>query len=257
MEKEGIESKQQYRYVCEDTVDAIFTAIYLAWEKGTTVTSIEIEGEEDTPSFFYQYIHVKTDAQLASKVATSIRKKLSLEIYTAVFRTALSNEHGKAELIYRFLVKAFRVGPQIIHQLQDDDVNKVTVIGRKVGSEAHKYLGFVRFEERNNGILVARINPLANVVPLIADHFQDRLHNENWIILDTVRNISAIHSKGQNYVLSKEITENMLLEMSTLSDKEQEYQKLWKQFFHTIAIKERENTKLQQNMMPLRYRKYM
>lgn len=123
--------------------------------------------------------------------------------------------------------------------------------------KAHKYLGFVRFEERNNGILVARINPLANVVPLIADHFQDRLHNENWIILDTVRNISAIHSKGQNYVLSKEITENMLLEMSTLSDKEQEYQKLWKQFFHTIAIKERENTKLQQNMMPLRYRKYM
>jgi probable DNA metabolism protein len=41
------------------------------------------------------------------------------------------------------------------------------------------------------------------------------------------------------------------------SDKEEEFQALWKTFFDSIAINERKNIKLQQNNMPGRFRSNM
>lgn len=243
-------------YVCEDTVDGIFTAIYKAWENGISKTMVEVR-DCSTMSFLYEYIDVKTDTCLSFKVAETIQKKLSGEVYSYIFQTALSDNCDKAQLIYQFLIKAFKMGPSILQYLQDEDVSSIFKISRRVSNEAHKYLGFVRFEELENGVLIARINPLSNVIPLIAEHFCDRLLNENWVILDTRRNYSAIHKRGLGFVLSDAITEKDLLLFSKKSMQEELYKSLWENFFQTIAIKERENFNLQRNMMPLRYRKYM
>jgi len=107
-------------------------------------------------------------------------------------------------------------------------------------------LEFVRFEELANSVLVSRIEPKSNIIPLISEHFADRLHCENWIILDTGRNFAAIHEASKPVFFSY-LTESELANFSVLSDT----------FFDTIAIKERCNPKLQQSNMPLRYRKYM
>lgn len=242
--------------VCEDTVDGIFTAVYKAWEIGTAKTSIEIRGLK-TMTLFAEYIDVDTDMELASKVASSINRKLSQEVYFYVYRAALSNHIEKAQYIYEFLIKAFRTGKDIMNHLQDESVMKVFELSRKVGFEIHRYYGFVRFVELENGVLSARINPLANVVPILAEHFSDRLHNENWIILDTTRNLAAVHRAGVGFVLTYDISEKELNLFSHKSENEEKYQLLWKRFFDTIAIQERKNKKLQQQMMPLRYRKYM
>jgi len=242
--------------VCEDSMDGIFTAIYKAWEIGTSKTSIEVKGMK-TMTLFTEYIEVKTDSELAAKVAASIHNKISQEVYFYVYRAALSDDTDKAQYIYEFLLKAFRVGKEIIHNLQDASVMKVFELARKVGNEAHKYLGFVRFCELENGILSAKINPLANVVAIVAEHFADRLHNENWLIFDTTRNLAAVHRAGYGFVLSNDISEQDLDQFSHKSENEEKYQLLWNRFFDTIAIEERKNKKLQQQLMPLRYREYM
>ena len=242
--------------VCEDSVDGIFTAIYKAWELGTSKTLIEVRGMK-TMTLFAEYIEVNTDAELASKVAVSIHDKISQEAYLYVYRAALSGDSEKAQYIYDFLLKAFRIGKDIINHLQDESVMKVFEMARKVGNEAHKYLGFVRFCELENGVLSAKINPLANVVSIVAEHFADRLHNENWLILDTTRNIAAIHRAEYGFVLTNDISEQDLDQFSHKSENEEKYQLLWDRFFDTIAIEERKNKKLQQQLIPLRYRKYM
>jgi len=242
--------------VCEDSIDGIFTAIYKAWEIGTSKTLIEIRGMK-TMTLFAEYIEVNTDTELASKVAASIHSKISEEVYYYVYRAALSDDSDKAQYIYEFLLKAFRMGKDIIHKLQDESVMKIFELARKVGNESHKYLGFVRFCELENGILSAKINPLANVVSIVAEHFADRLHNENWVILDTTRNIAAVHRAGYGFVLTNDISEQDLDQFSNKSENEEKYQLLWNRFFDTIAIEERKNKKLQQQLMPLRYRKYM
>lgn len=243
-------------YLCEDTADGIFTAIYKAWQEGTSHTHVEVNNGQNL-SMFSKYIEVDTDIELALKVVEAINNKLSDEIYYYVFRATLSNKSSKAESIYRFLRKAFRVGKDIMNQLADEDVMEIFALTRYISNEVHRYEGFIRFEELSNGVLVSKINPQNNVVPVVAVHFADRLHTENWIILDTVRNISAIHRAGKGYILSYDVTEDRLNEIAPLSLDEVKFKALWNRFFDTIAIEPRKNYELQRNMMPIRYRKYM
>ena len=243
-------------YLGEDSVEGIFTAIYLAWEKGTSCTAVEVQGG-GTMSLFATYIEVATDLVIAEKVANSIRRKLSQELYEEVYRAALCAADGKAQTIYRFLVKAFRVGTSILQRFADEDVMRMFEMTRTIGNESHRYLEFVRFEELNNGVLISKIQPEANVIPLIADHFADRLHCENWIILDTNRHYSVVHRAGEGYIFTYDITEESLNAFAPVSDKEVQFQQLWKRFFDTIAIEERKNRRTQMNFLPLKFRNRM
>ena len=114
----------------------------------------------------------------------------------------------------------------------------------------------MRFEERNENLLTARIQPKSNVLPVLAAHFADRLQPENWIILDTIRRFAAIHPAGKPYFLQWGVTEEMLLSVP-VSDHEKDWEQLWSCFFNTIAIQEHRNTDLQRSLMPLHYRTYM
>ncbi len=243
-------------YLCDDCAEGIFTAIYKAWEAGTSHTDVRVRNNSSI-SLFEDYIDVPTDKMLSEKVASSILRKLSFEVYMNVYYACLSDDENKASYIYHFLQKAFKCGKDIINKLQDDDVNHVYKLRRAVGNEAGHYREFIRFEELENGVLAGRIEPKYNIVPLITDHFADRMHNEHWIILDTKRSISAIHVAYKGYAFTDQITEADLLNFSGLSKKEADFQALWKRFFDTIAIEERINPKLQRNLMPLRFRKYM
>lgn len=250
-------SNTTFIFQCEDSLDGILTAVYKAWEKGPDCTDIRINHSNINYSLFETIIDVETEPDIVQKVVKSIRQKLSDDILFYIYRASLSYHHDKASLIYHYLRKAFRIGPSIVNYLHDETVMKIFELDRQIGTEAHKYLGFVRFEELENGVLAGRINPKSNIIPLIAGHFADRLHNENWIILDTDRELAVLHQANLGYAFSNHITEAQLLTFSKKSHKEQEFQALWKQFFHTIAIEPRTNYNLQRNMMPLRYRKYM
>lgn len=243
-------------FLCEDTVDGIFTAIYKAWEVGTSHTDVRVKDNCEF-SFFEEYTEVATDLSLSFKVADSINKKLGSEVFHYTYYSCLSNDKDKASCVYHFLRKAFRIGSNIMQYLSDSTVMRIFELTRAVSNEACRFREFIRFEELSNGILSGKINPKHNVVPLIADYFSDRMHNENWIILDTQKNISAVHKAHTGYVFTYDIDEAKLLSFCGLSDKENEFQALWKRFFDTIAIEERKNYNLQRNLMPLYARKYM
>ena len=242
-------------YLCEDTIDGIFTAIYRAWSDGTSHTDVRVR-TNDTMSLFETYIFSESDETLARKVQRSIIQKLSIDIYETCYQAMLSDDDKKASTLYHFLQKAFRCGSDILNRLNDPDVFRIFELSRTVGHEAHKYLGFVRFEERNENLLTARIQPKSNVLPVLAAHFADRLQPENWIILDTIRRFAAIHPAGKPYFLQWGVTEEMLLSVP-VSDHEKDWEQLWSCFFNTIAIQERRNTDLQRSLMPLHYRTYM
>ena len=70
------------------------------------------------------------------------------------------------------------------------------------------------------------------------------------------RNIYALHEARKDWYLVYDPQGLDKIEY-TVSDKEKQYSELFSEFFHTIAIKERENPALQLNMLPLRYREHM
>lgn len=245
-------------YVCDGTMDGIFTAIYDAWAGKYGHNNIRLMEQEPFTNleFFSEYIEVKTDEEKAFKVARTIPKRISEYAYYLVCNCCLSKMSGRSDAIYRFLLLGFSVGDKVVEQLAHPYVQPVFNMYRNVNNEVLHYKGFLRFNELRNGILSARIRPENNILSLLAPHFTDRFQNENWIIYDEGRKQAAIHRAEQNWIMvdGGVLEEEKLLEYS---EQETELQKSWKAFVNSIGIKERENPKLQSQMLPYRYREFM
>ena len=98
-------------------------------------------------------------------------------------------------------------------------------------------------------VLYSPIHPFYDILPLIAEHFADRYKSESFIIHDKNRN-KAIISRNGNWILT-DFTKNISWDIR----KKDYYEDLWKTYFNTIGIESRKNAKLQQNFVPLKYRK--
>lgn len=247
-------------YRCEDSVAGIFTAIYDAWAShyGHDFIKLEVLMEDGciNMELFSDYIMVETDMEKSEKVAGSIRSKISTEVYEMVVKAALSNDPRKADCIYHFLVRGFAMGNRVISHLTDSYVGTMFEINRNVGNEVHLYLGFLRFHELDNHLLVAKFEPKNNVVELVTPHFADRLSGENFVILDVKRKLASIHQKNSPWVMAT-LNENEMNLLLSDTEEEEEYQNLWKAFFQSITIAERENYVCQRSHAPIHFRKYM
>lgn len=240
-------------FVCEDSFEGIMTAVYDAWASrlGHQNVSLKLQGEYNL-ELFSEYVTVKTEEEKAEKVARTLQR-ISADVFACTYKAAMSAEHEKADKIYRFVVLAIKHRARVLEQLHNPDVMEVFSMARKVGTEAHRFLQFVRFRELENGILFSEIEPKSHIIAMVAPHFEDRLPEENWIIYDATHNLAAVHARRTPWVLTRETAFYSLLS----SKKETDYEELWKIFFHTISIESRKNPTCQRNMLPLWYRKNM
>lgn len=248
-------------YVCDNNIESIFTGIHLAWESRIGHSNIKIlvktlKYDNYNTELFCDYMNVITDRCKAESVMKSIKSKISIEAYHMICNVIRTESIDKGDLIYRFLIMGFHIGPKVVDYLTYDAVRKVLDLSRRVDKERHHYLGFIRFAEGSNGILISKISPDNDLLLSLADHFSERLSTENFIIFDTKRNSAIIHRSCHSYIYTQFEGD----EFYTWSDEryvEEEYTTLWKIFYQTISIKERENYKLQRNNLPLKYRKNM
>lgn len=250
---------ERYIYLCEDCLEGIFSAVYKAYEDRHNHNENEIRIH--TPVFnrelFCQYITVETDFERALKVARTIQREISGEAYDFLIKSAGSCRLEKADAIYRFIIEGLRGGNRVLDYLTAPFMQTLFSINRNIENEIYRFKEFLRFQELENGTLFGKINPKNVVLPFMAEHFIDRFYEEDWMIADTVHRTVLIHRKKQgcNY-LSMEETDFDKWELK-YSEEEQDMQKLWKLFVDTIAIRERVNPKLQRQLLPLRFRKYM
>jgi probable DNA metabolism protein len=75
--------------------------------------------------------------------------------------------------------------------------------------------------------------------------------DQDWIIHDQKRQMAAIYNQQEWKLTPLNKTE---LEFAA---REQNYQDLWKEFFDSIAIENRKNSRLQRQNMPKRYWKHL
>ena len=127
---------------------------------------------------------------------------------------------------------------------------------RNYDNESHHLKGFLRFDEQENGLLVARYAPKNNILGDLMEHFSDRMNGENFIILDEKRCIAGVHRPGIPWFIYR-LSKEEYREFSDAYTEEDTYGALWKIFHCKIAIAERENVALQRNNLPLRFRPYM
>lgn len=243
-------------YICENTPDGIFTAIYDAWAARIPDESLFILADgEFTMELFAEYRYVETDMEKAVKVARSVSQKISSEAYRQIYTVSLSHEEDKIMAIYRFLKVGFKFGARVTDMHAREEVCRVFELCRNVTNESHSFREFVRFTELENGILLARIKPKNFVLPLMAGHFANRFPGEHFVIIDDNSEMGVFHERGKKWFLSP--IDREAIERLWHSDRAKEYEHLWKTFFKAIAIEQRRNYKCQRNLCALRYRDYM
>ncbi|MCM1178829.1 MAG: TIGR03915 family putative DNA repair protein [Clostridium sp.] len=248
--------KNKICFLCEDMPDGVFTAIYDVWAARLLRDTFFIRTDRHHAiQLFTDYEYIQTDMEKALKVMRSLKKQIGAEVCDWVYHASLSYEEDKVDCIYDFLKLAFRYGRRVTKMHGEDTVCRMYERRRNVTNEAHMFLEFVRFRESKEGILIARIHPKNQVLPLLADHFSDRFPGEDFVILDENYQMGLFHPKKMQSYLAP--LEQDVLEQLWERGQSDQYETLWRTFFQNIAIEARSNYQCQRNMCAIRYRDYM
>lgn len=238
-------------YIYDGSFEGLLTAIYEAYYRRETPDEIL---SEDSPqqNFLVEKVHIETDEEKARKVYVSIETKISEIVLKNCFYVFISERSDRGTVIYKYLRLGWKIGKSIDQNLKNDLVLTVHKIRQKVSKEVHWMLGLVRFSQLKSGVYYSQIEPDNDIVGLLAPHFAERLSDEYWIIHDVKRNIGVMYNKKEWIIRDLNILEEI-----SFQDGEEDYQKLWKEYFKTIAIKNKINPRLQKQYMPKRYWKHL
>lgn len=245
-------------YRCEDTLESVFTAIYMAYEEKRNLDDILLCLTED-PVLFAEDIVVEADREKTCKVMNTLKRRFGEEDCLHLCMALASENEEKAQAVCRTVVEGLRKNMRPGHlfdNLADYYIHKAFALARGVSTETGHQKQFLRFQELENGVLYSKIGPKNDVLIFIMPHFADRLPIENFLIYDEKRNLFGIHPAGKEWYLLRGEDADAPVQLK-YSEGEKCYQELFRQFCHTIAIEDRKNDKLQQSMLPLRFREYM
>ena len=236
-------------YVYDGSFEGYLTTIFYIFE--SKQIPMYIKSENASMPFTYPIFHIETDISKSYRVFQGILKISELTLYYTnnVF---LSSFEEKEILILKYLIDAFKYGTEVNHMLALDEVLKMQKINKTVLLEIQRLKGFIRFSEIAPNLFFTEIEPDNNITEILCEHFQKRFPLQNFIIQDCKRNLIGIYNEHEI-----SIKENCVLHINRLSHKELHYQDMWKEFFKTVAITERKNSRLQKQYMPKRYWKYI
>ena len=201
------------------------------------------------------------------------------DVFELVHAAFLSEDEGIGLPIYRYLAAALHERKDPAGNLLDPDIARVAGAARRVGSQAHAWLGLLRFRQISPELFQADFSPDYHVLPLILPHFCERLPDQPFVIRDLRRDLAALHVPGKPvrvFVLAPpELQEenpaglpdplfsadSMGLSLTAVNIAKSApidpFDDLWRRYLSRMTIPERRNLKLQRANMPKKYWKYL
>ena len=246
-------------FAYDKSFEGLLCCVFFAFD--TKIIPDELLGTNDVkPLFSDKSFTVVTEPEKSARVWKGLEKKISPAACHMLLLVWLSELPESDLLIFRYIFKAFNSPGSIELNFGDADVLRCAEIYKKVSQSRHRAIQFVRFQKTSDGIFFAPISPDFNVLSLVADHFKNRYADQPWIIYDTKRKYGIYYDlkKTKEITFTDEpVDHSGKLKPEQMDAEEQLYQQMWKDYFKTMAIKERINLKLQRQHMPVRYWKYL
>lgn len=204
----------------------------------------------EDPLSLYEVRTVITQPAYSQRVSRGIEKR-SPKALTIVRHGFLTCLPGKELHLYAFIRKLLAEGPGFMRDLSDPACYSLYRAIRHMNGELEKLRGFVRFSDYG-GTLGAEIAPKNRVLPLLRGHFCQRYANEQFFIFDRTHKELLLYANGRSRITHVEDYQAVLPEGEELF-----YRSLWKRFFESVTIRERENPRCQDTFLPKRYRGLM
>lgn len=250
-----------YVFLCENSIEGIFTGVYDAWASRYGYRNIRLSLDTpDTYELFCEYIEVTPNPEKSRRIGRAICSSFGYEVYQDICQAIMAAEEqkkkplDKADCVYRTILLGFAMhdGHRVLTALGEPYVARIFELARTTNLEAHHLMGFLRFRELENGVLFSTIHPKNDVLPILGEHFTDRLPQEHFMIYDVTHKTAVVHKAGFPFFIADvtDLNEDLIQNVSTA---ELEYRRLWCAFFESIAIKARQNPKLQSQNIPKRF----
>jgi probable DNA metabolism protein len=245
--------------VYNGSFEGFLCAVFDVYEyKFTDVNIVPVHKHQ--PSLFAEPHIAHFDLRHSDRVWTGLQKKLTTSAQDQVYRTFLSELDGIENTLLQYIQYVFASDNFMEEDYSHAAVLTVFQTAKKVWREKHRMEAFVRFQRTADDLYYAIVDPDFNVLPLIAAHFQTRYADQRWMIYDARRRYGMYYDLNAVNTVQIQFAEaaGNGNDVSPVYDEtEAIYQQLWKQYFKSVNIAARKNTKLHIQHMPRRYWKYL
>ena len=238
-------------FLVEKSLTGICSALVYAFTERVTPDGVFPHGTI-TRNFTDRYIEIENDNEKAHRVLRALTKYGEENISEHIKICLLSCEATAVKTAFDYARFTLSERRDVSSFLADNRVSDFYYTIKKVISENHRLKGFIRFKETASGILYAPYSPDNDITELLCPHFVKRLSNVPFIIHDVKRKKAGV-SDGKRFKIMATETDALL----NLSKDERSWENLWKNYYKAVNIKERRNKKQQDNLMPVRYRKFL
>ncbi len=238
-------------FLAEKSFTGLCSALFYSFTEGIMPDRV-FECGKVSQNLTDSYTVIENDEEKAERVAKALKRYCGRETFNYIGVCLLSCDNNALKTAFDFAYLTLRERKSVIDRLALKAVSDFLFTVKTVLNEKHRFTGFIRFKETARGILYAPYSPDNDITELLCPHFVKRLSDVPFIIHDVKRNVAGV-SDGRRFTIMK--TENQAV--LDLSKDEKEWENLWKEYYKAVNIKERKNRKQQNNLMPMRYRKFL
>ena len=239
-------------YLYDGSFSGYLTAIFYAYPEKEEVQLFK--EQVHSPSLLSTTKFVPTEEDKAERVSDSIIAKLSFSTLDHLYHLFLSEEESADTLGFNYIKLCYQYGDSINLAKNNDHIRLVDLTCKRVWTEVHRFLGFIRFKEIAPLTFYAAIEPDHNILPLLMGHFKNRFSDQNFIIHDQKRRSAIIYDQKDIYIRYLSSEESTQLAQAEITDR---FEDLFKTYYKATTIDARKNPRLQNSWMPKRYYKHL
>jgi probable DNA metabolism protein len=242
----------------DGTFEGLLTAIFEIYNRKLLHVKLQ-KGEWYSSALFEDVVGVTTNPPQAARVLMGLRQKLSPSAVQRLYIAHMAEMADEENTIVGYIMHAFNAGHNIEEDYGNKYVLRISEIINKVRREKHRMEAFVRFQKLADGSFYAAIEPDFNVLPLLIKHFKSRYADQKWIIYDIKRSYGIYYDLHDTQFISLEFSAVKTPGdvITAFCEDESIYQHLWKNYFKSVNIPARKNTKLHLRHIPLRYWRHL
>jgi probable DNA metabolism protein len=242
----------------DSTFNGFLSAVFEIYRQHLDVSGFvaerSYEVENETPSdLFALPFHVETSEESANRLRRAIANAASKDVL-GLLETCFRSETAGIEMsILAYLRKLFAgLDPNYGKNPSSLEMIPLITIARSVRHEMDNMFGMVRFNKAPDGMYVAEIEPKYDILDMLIGHFRSRYPNGTWAIIDVKRCFGVYYENYRTHFVT--VPDPNYVSAHAPPD---EFTRMWKSYYDTMAIKERLNPRLLRRCLPVRYWKHL
>lgn len=246
------------RLIYDGTFEGLLTVVFEIYDRKLGQVNVQKAGDADS-AMFEEVLNVSTDEYRATRVLNGLRDKLSTNGVQRVYVAHLAGIANEDNSIVGFIRYAFDAKENIEENYGNRYVQRVSEVVKMMRREKHRMEAFIRFQKLQDETYYAVIEPDFNILPLLIRHFKSRYADQKWMIYDIKRHYGLYYDLHDTEFISMEFSDvKSAANVAASFNKDEEvYQHLWRNYFKSVNIASRKNTKLHIRHIPKRYWKHL